>query len=84
MAAPNDPDGNWRTRMYADMVEFGNSVRAFRLSRGWSQRQLARRVGLSQSGISRLEHGLTPGISFGRVVGLINLMYGKPIGTLNG
>src|SRR5262249_3265138 len=78
MARPNDPDGNWYARMHPEMLEFGDRIRTFRLSHGWSQRQLARRVGLSQSGISRLERGLTPEVRYGRVVGLINLMYGKP------
>lgn len=47
-----DPDG-------ADLgaSDFGSRLRAIRVSRGWSQAQLATRSGVSQLSISRLERG---------------------------
>jgi transcriptional regulator with XRE-family HTH domain len=40
-----------------DGIRLGLSIRALRRRRGWSQRTLGERVGLSPSGISRIERG---------------------------
>jgi DNA-binding Xre family transcriptional regulator len=52
----------------------GASVRSRRLMLGWSQRGMSRRVGVSQSVISRLETGRLNGIrwqTFARIVGVL-------------
>lgn len=36
---------------------FGRSVRLLRLRRGWTQRQLAERAGITGPGVSRIEKG---------------------------
>jgi transcriptional regulator with XRE-family HTH domain len=54
----------------------GAGVRRARLNAGWSQRQLAWQVGLSQSMISRLETGHLRGMRFrmlARVAGAVRL-----------
>lgn len=40
-----------------DAIRFGLGIRALRRRRGWSQAELARRVGLSRSVVSRMERG---------------------------
>jgi transcriptional regulator with XRE-family HTH domain len=55
-----------------DPVRFGLAIRALRRRRGWSQRELAHRCGLSQSTISDIEGGLAFASTvdtIGRVVG---------------
>jgi transcriptional regulator with XRE-family HTH domain len=37
---------------------FGNTVLCTRLAKGWTQKELARRVGTKQANISRIEAGL--------------------------
>ncbi len=37
--------------------QFGEALRRYRLSRGWSQTQLAQHVGLRQATISQIENG---------------------------
>jgi DNA-binding Xre family transcriptional regulator len=52
----------------------GAGVRSRRLLLGWSQRGMSRRVGVSQSVISRLETGRLNGIrwqTFARIVGVL-------------
>lgn len=52
----------------------GAGVRAGRLRLGWSQRQLAWRIGISQSVISRLETGKLQGLrlrTLARIVGVL-------------
>src|SRR3954468_12628652 len=46
----------------AAMREFGDAIRQVRRHHGGTQRGLARRSGISQSTISRLETGLAPGM----------------------
>ena len=41
----------------------GERIRAARLARGWTQQQLARRVGASQAGISAIERGRRGGVN---------------------
>ncbi len=56
------------------LTVIGAGVRAGRLGLGLSQRQLAWRVGLSQSAISRLETGTLQGLrlrTLGRIVGVL-------------
>lgn len=48
----------------AGAIEIGDAVRDLRLEAGLSQRQLAWRVGFSQSTISRLETGSLRGLRF--------------------
>lgn len=42
-------------------------LRPQRLDRGWTQEELARRSGVDQSTISRIENGLTRGVGLGIV-----------------
>jgi transcriptional regulator with XRE-family HTH domain len=47
------------------LLELADDVLALRLERGWSQTELARRVGTHQANISRLENGLAnPTLAF--------------------
>lgn len=55
------------------MVLFGELVRTWRLDHGLSQRQLADRVGLNQSTISRLERGRSPGLPLYRLLPIFEL-----------
>src|SRR4051794_23814907 len=50
-------DGEARRRLGARMQAAGARVRAARLRRSWGQAELGKRVGLSQSAVSRLELG---------------------------
>lgn len=42
-------------------------LRPLRLEKGWTQEELARRSGVDQSTISRIENGLTRGVGLGIV-----------------
>ena len=42
-------------------------LRPVRLAKGWTQGELARRSGVDQSTISRIENGLTRGVGLGIV-----------------
>src|SRR3954454_2014178 len=60
----------------AAMQEFGDAIRQLRRHYGWMQRALARRSGISQSTISRLEAGLAPGMC---VVWVSRLLAAMPL-----
>jgi transcriptional regulator with XRE-family HTH domain len=64
---PPDRDGAIRVTL----EHLGDELRLARLDRGLSQDTLAEWSGISQSTISRIEHGLTPGaglVTFARLV----------------
>jgi DNA-binding XRE family transcriptional regulator len=69
-------DPYWRERgrygiwPLPQMVLFGARIRRGRLNAGMSQRQLAAKAGVSQSGISRLERGLGIGMTAMRLVAI--------------
>jgi transcriptional regulator with XRE-family HTH domain len=48
-------DREYRTEWAADHTGVAFQIRAMRAKRGWSQEELARRVGMAQERISRLE-----------------------------
>jgi transcriptional regulator with XRE-family HTH domain len=54
-----------------DRQRFGRSLRALRQRLGWRQADLARRCGMSQPAVSRLERGQLGGATIGAVEGLI-------------
>jgi transcriptional regulator with XRE-family HTH domain len=56
----DDPDRD------AFLELIGAGLRRQRAALGWSQRKLAAEAGVDQSLISRLEHGLAPGIRYER------------------
>lgn len=49
-------------------IAFGRTLRRARRLAGLSQRQLAARSGVSQSGVSRFERGMAPGMSTERLI----------------
>jgi transcriptional regulator with XRE-family HTH domain len=59
------------------MRHVGVGVAALRKRRGWSQRELAAVVGVSQQLISRLEHGLLEGISAGALDRVVVALGGR-------
>lgn len=56
----------------------GASVRLARLRRGYSQRQLAWRVSMAQSTISRLESGTLRGMRLSRLAMIFGVLEGNP------
>jgi ribosome-binding protein aMBF1 (putative translation factor) len=56
MAEPGAVDAYEKTRIE---YELGRSVRMLREERGWSQAQLARAAGMTQSAVARFEAGGT-------------------------
>lgn len=61
------------------MELIGSGIRAGRLSLGLSQRQLAARVGLCQSTISRLETGTLRGIRFKGLALIVGVIRMSPV-----
>ena len=62
-----------------DLIEFGETVRRWRIANGLSQRRLGSRIDMSQATISRLERGLLPGIRLYMILDLLALMgFGRP------
>jgi DNA-binding Xre family transcriptional regulator len=70
----------WRSDRYPEVQRgweiIGRMVKRRRTMLGWSQRDLARACGLSQSVISRLENGCLPGIRFSRFARLVDALRG--------
>jgi len=62
----------------ADVVDalrsIGEQVRTDRYARRWSQAQLGRASGLSQSSISRLEHGVAPSLRLERCARILAVL----------
>lgn len=56
----------------------GGGIRAGRLRLGWSQQQLAWRVGVSQSVISRLETGRLRGMRFRTLARIVGVLEASP------
>jgi transcriptional regulator with XRE-family HTH domain len=56
------------------LILIGRAVRSRRHDLGWSQRELGAVIGLSQSTISRLEHGRTPTLKLKRFARLVVLL----------
>jgi transcriptional regulator with XRE-family HTH domain len=50
-----------------DDIRFGVTLRAARIRHAWSQRELARRAGVSDAIVSRLERGHVDGIAVGKI-----------------
>jgi transcriptional regulator with XRE-family HTH domain len=53
-------------------------LRLVRLEKGWTQEELARRSGVDQSTISRIENGLTRGVGLGIVERLADALGRNP------
>jgi transcriptional regulator with XRE-family HTH domain len=53
-------------------------LRPVRLEKGWTQAELARRSGVDQSTISRIENGLTRGVGLGIVERLAGALGRNP------
>jgi transcriptional regulator with XRE-family HTH domain len=53
-------------------------LRPVRLEKGWTQEELARRSGVDQSTISRIENGLTRGVGLGIVERLADALGRNP------
>lgn len=61
----HDPDYLAAEEELRPLLDLADAVIALRLARGWSQAELAERVGTKQANISRLESGLAnPGVKF--------------------
>jgi transcriptional regulator with XRE-family HTH domain len=61
----HDPDYRAAEEELRPLLDLADAVIALRLARGWSQAELAERVGTKQANISRLESGLAnPGVKF--------------------
>jgi transcriptional regulator with XRE-family HTH domain len=54
----NNPEYLKAQKRLKASLEFGNKVLRLRLAKGWSQAELAERVGTQQANISRIESGL--------------------------
>ena len=64
-----DPDYVAAEEELRPLLDIANAVLRLRLAKGWSQSELARRVGTQQANISKLENGLAnPTVDFLRRV----------------
>jgi transcriptional regulator with XRE-family HTH domain len=59
------------------LVQIGAAIRTARLRIPWSQHKLARRCGLSQSSISRLEAGKAPTVRVARLARILVALEAK-------
>ena len=60
-----DPDYRQAELKYHLQFELANAILKGRIDKGWSQSELARRVGTKQANISRIENGLSnPTLNF--------------------
>ena len=60
-----DPDYLQAEQEYHFQFELANAILKGRIDKGWSQSELARRVGTKQANISRIENGLSnPTLNF--------------------
>lgn len=64
----NLSDGLYAVWPVPEMVVMGARFRNGRLMSGQSQREVAARSGVSQTGVSRLERGLATGMSAERII----------------
>jgi transcriptional regulator with XRE-family HTH domain len=60
------------------MTSLAVHLRPVRLAKGWTQEELARRSGVDQSTISRIENGLTRGVGLGIVERLADALGRSP------
>jgi transcriptional regulator with XRE-family HTH domain len=60
------------------MTPFTVHLRPVRLEKGWTQEELARRSGVDQGTISRIENGLTRGVGLGIVERLADALGRTP------
>ena len=82
---PWERAGPWKQAPYAqwpvpEMVIFGARFRNARILTGWSQRDVAREAGVSQTAVSRLERGLATGMSAERVIRIAAAIPAFPFG----
>jgi len=79
-ARPGTKGGGYIKWPVEPMVLLGARFRNGRLQAGISQRALAERAGVSQSAVSRLERGLSTGMSAERIIRIAEVIPDFPLG----